>query len=107
MPRVVFNSVIPLPGFVAINVLGCIFVRRGHSVTPRLLRHEAIHTAQMRELLYAPFYLIYLIEWLLRLPWPGSAYRNVSFEREAYRHDRQTNYLERRPHFAQWRKQGG
>ena len=58
-----------------------------------MLNHELIHTAQMKELLYMPFYLLYGIEWLIRLVMyknTREAYRNISFEREAY--DKQANF---------------
>ncbi|WP_367892137.1 hypothetical protein [Muribaculum intestinale] len=58
----------------------------------------------MKELGYVLFYVIYLIEWLVRLLLPGNAYRNISFEREAYNNQRNSFYLERRKSFAMWRK---
>lgn len=110
--RVVLNNVLPFRGFVAVNICGVIFARRdswealSETLRQKVLRHEAIHTAQGRELLWLGFYLIYLLEWLVRLPRYGSvvAYKMVSFEREAYDHDWQTEYLKIRKHFAQWRK---
>jgi hypothetical protein len=38
----------------------------------------------MKEILYIPFYLWYGVEWLIKLFYKGNAYRNLSFEREAY-----------------------
>jgi hypothetical protein len=38
----------------------------------------------MKEMLYIPFYLWYGVEWLVKLFCKGNAYRNISFEREAY-----------------------
>lgn len=58
-----------------------------------MLNHELIHTAQMKELLYLPFYLLYGMEWLIRLVMyrnAKEAYCNISFEREAY--DMQNNF---------------
>ncbi len=53
----------------------------------------------MKEMLYVFFYLWYLIEWLIRLFGKGNAYRNISFEKEAYLHDHNRNYLnERKPY---------
>jgi len=60
----------------------------------------------MQELLYIPFYIIYLIEWFIKLfiyKSSHKAYRNISFEKEAYKHEDTPNYLETRKHFAQWR----
>ncbi len=101
--KVIYNSLIPFPGFAAINLCGLLFARHGVGMSPTLLNHERIHTAQMRELGYVLFYMIYLIEWLVRLFLPGNAYRHISFEQEAYRHQTDLNYLSRRRHFAQWR----
>ena len=64
--------------------------------------HEAIHTAQMKEMLYVFFYLWYLVEWLIRLFGKGDAYRNLSFEREGYDNEGDLAYLENRPMFAWW-----
>ncbi len=80
------------------------FVRnRQLHISPEMLNHEKIHTAQMRELGYIFFYIIYLFEWLIRLMFKGNAYRSISFEREAYAHVSDLNYLRSRKFWAQWR----
>lgn len=99
----IVNRFIPLKGFAAVNLCGLIFVRRDASFTPDDLRHERIHTRQMLELLVVPFYLLYLAEWLVRLVQQRHflrAYLSISFEREAYAHQREADYLLRRRHFA-------
>lgn len=58
----------------------------------------------MKELLYIPFYIIYLLEWLIRLFLPGNAYRNISFEKESYNNEYNFDYLKNRKKFAMWRK---
>ena len=60
---------------------------------------EAIHTKQMKELLYVPFYILYLLEWFYRLTQKGNAYRNISFEKEAYDNENDMDYLDKREHF--------
>lgn len=100
---VLYNRLLPPKGFRAINLFGLVLARPGEPLDKRTLNHERIHSAQMKELLWLPFYFIYILEWLLRLPLPGNAYRQVSFEREAYRHDSEPGYLAQRRHFAQWR----
>lgn len=106
--KVIYNSIIPFKGFAAINLLGVVFARKETPLSARTLRHEQIHTAQMRELGYVGFYVLYLLEWLYRLPkqWRTgqSAYRSISFEKEAYRMQDRKTYLTYRKHFAQWRK---
>lgn len=107
--KVIRNRILPLGrNLAAINLFGIIFAKHGVHISPRLLNHEALHTRQMRELLYVPFYIIYVAEWLGRLIQHHGkameAYRAISFEREAYLHDSAPDYLTHRRHFAQWRK---
>ena len=97
---VVRNGLLPFKGYAAMNIFGAVLLRRGVALTPSLLRHEMVHTAQMRETLYAGFYIMYAAEWLIRLPMRGRAYRNISFEREAYAGMHTPGYLQRRPPFA-------
>lgn len=101
--KIVRNSIIPFKGFSAINLFGVIFARPEAYLSETVLNHEQIHTAQMKELGYILFYIIYLIEWLVRLFMPGNAYRNISFEREAYQNQHYKFYLECRDRFAQWK----
>ena len=49
--RVVRNALLPPRGFDAINILGTIFCRKDTDIDASLLRHECIHTAQMKEML--------------------------------------------------------
>ena len=93
----------PFNGFTAINLLGVLFVHPGVYLSRELMNHERIHTAQQREMLFLFFYIAYFFEWLLRLPMRGNAYRNISFEREAYSNQRNLDYLSTRPHYA-WRR---
>lgn len=65
-----------------------------------LINHERIHLRQQIELLIVPFYLWYVTEYLinrLRYKDAGKAYRNISFEREAYANEASLNYLDNRP----------
>lgn len=100
---VIENTLIPFKGFKAINLFGIIFIRKGEEMTSTDLNHEAIHTAQMKELGYVFFYILYVLEWLYRLFKSGNAYRNISFEREAYDNEDDLSYLSQRKHYAQWR----
>ena len=70
---------------------------------PVLIRHETIHLRQQLEMLVFPFYVIYLINYLfnlLKYKNTRLAYRNIIFEREAYQHDREPDYLTRRKFWA-------
>jgi len=90
----------PLRRHAAINLFGILFVHPNVYLTDRIINHERIHTAQMRELCYLPFYIIYLTEWLIRLFPKGNAYMSIGFEREAYRHEGDMRYLQHRKHYA-------
>lgn len=103
--KVVYNKIIPFKGFSAINLFGVLFVREGQKITPWMLNHEAIHTAQMKELWYVGFYLLYFLEWIVRLLYATkTAYKGISFEVEAYKNQYNYDYLEKRIKFAQWRR---
>ena len=93
--KVIYNNIIPFRGFTAINLFGFIFARKEcEPLSKQTLNHEAIHTEQMKELLYVGFYLWYVVEWLVKLCIYGKeAYRNVSFEREAYQYAGYEGYL--------------
>ncbi len=65
----------------------------------KLINHETIHLNQQLELLILPFFLWYIIEFLLRLflykNW-YLAYKNISFEREAYANETNLKYNHQR-----------
>ena len=87
MPIIIYNKVLPFPGYRAINLFGIIFVRGNKPLSLRTITHEEIHTKQMLETLVVGFYVWYLLEFLIKLVicfnW-DRAYRSVSFEQEAY-----------------------
>ena len=63
------------------------------------INHEKIHIKQQIELLVFPFFIWYGIEFLIK--WcmfkdKNIAYRNISFEREAYAKEKNLNYLKQR-----------
>ena len=64
-----------------------------------LVNHENIHIRQQMELLVLPFFIWYFVEYLFRLIQYRKhrmAYRNISFEREAYANEKDLNYLQKR-----------
>lgn len=64
------------------------------------LNHEQIHLRQQLELLIIPFFVWYFLEFLIRIFQYKNidlAYRNISFEREAYSNEKNFNYLKQRP----------
>ena len=98
--KVIYNNIIPFPGFKAINLFGLLFIRKGYNINEIDINHESVHTAQMKEMLYIFFYIWYLIEWIIRLFTKGNAYYNISFEKEAYSNEYDLKYLENRKHYA-------
>ncbi|RFZ82738.1 hypothetical protein DYU05_11230 [Mucilaginibacter terrenus] len=61
-----------------------------------LINHERIHLQQQLELLVLPFYALYLLNYLynyIRFRNHHKAYMAISFEREAYHHEREMGYL--------------
>ncbi|MCF6130857.1 hypothetical protein [Flavobacterium wongokense] len=64
-----------------------------------MINHEKIHIRQQLELLILPFFIWYGIEFLVKLiihKDRNFAYRNISFEREAYANEKDLNYLKQR-----------
>lgn len=65
-----------------------------------LMHHEKIHIRQQLELLVLPFFVWYGLEYLVRMVQykdKNKAYRNISFEREAYANEKDLIYLKTRP----------
>ena len=101
--KIIYNNIIPFKGFKCINLFGVLFARKGAYIGEKTLNHEAIHTAQMKEMLYVGFYAWYFIEWLIELFHYGTtAYHTNTFEREAHSNDENLAYLDTRPAFAWW-----
>lgn len=97
--KIVRNSIIPFKGFKAVMLFNIVFVRKDSNFFAQEYSHESIHVEQAKELLWIPFYLWYLIEFLIRIIQYRSlrkAYKNISFEREAYQNQNALGYLQRR-----------
>lgn len=120
--KIIRNKYIPFPGYKAINLFGVLFVKNNAKIDEVTINHESIHSAQIAEvmiasipfalllwlftnvwlgllLVIASYYLWYVIEWLMRLP-KGNAYKNISFEREAYANENYSDYLSGRKLFS-------
>lgn len=97
--KIIYNKVIPFKGFLAINLFGIIFARK--PLNQYVVNHEKIHTAQMKELAYIFFYILYVLEWFIKLFIYGSkAYYNISFEKEAFNNMYNLDYLKTRKHYS-------
>ena len=98
--KVIINNILPPKGFKCINLFGILFCRR---ILNKIdINHETIHTIQGQELLWIGFYLWYIIEYLIRLIMYRDtklAYKNISFEREAYQNQGDLDYLSNRKHY--------
>lgn len=72
------------------------FIKKGKET----INHETIHFQQALELFVIPFYILYILEWILKLPFYGKkAYYNISFEKEAYNNEKKFNYIKNRKRY--------
>ena len=91
-------------GFRGLTVFPFVFVR--YSLDKEnvvFINHEKIHLRQQMELLILPFFICYFLEYLIRLLQykdRNLAYRNISFEREAYANESDQFYLKNRSFFS-------
>lgn len=97
---ILFSKYLVPKGYTGITVFPFVFLKtKALKDDAVLVNHERIHLKQQLELLVIPFYLFYMIEFIIRLiqyrQW-YTAYRNISFEREAYCNEIDLNYLKTR-----------
>lgn len=114
--KIIYNSIIPFPGYAYMNLFGILFGRKDQKLklTQRTINHESIHTEQYKDLLYILFLPLYLLEWIIKLPFSllykkkykngryvtNVAYRSISFEQEAFYHQYEYDYLEHRKRYC-------
>ena len=124
--KIIKNNIIPFKGYKAMALWPYIFVRKGADFGAVEQNHECIHLHQQVETTIAGavialimllagagwwslmplglFYELYGIEFVIKLFTKGfngdKAYRNISFEREAYTNEADKNYLDNRQGFA-------
>lgn len=101
----IYNNIIPFKGFTAMTLWPFVFIRNEYAWTFDTIkeRHENIHGRQQIEMLWVLFLLWYGIEWLVKLIYYRNritAYKNVSFEREAYENQYDITYLDERKPYA-------
>lgn len=113
-----YSKIIPFPGFYACTIFNCIFRHpryKNRTLSKVTYNHEMIHVEQQldfvggNEKLYILggiiFYMVYFIEWLIKLIISGftlgkvKAYKSISFEQESYQNERDLEYLTRRRRF--------
>jgi hypothetical protein len=102
------STFIPGKKFRILCVWPFLFVGRGESLPlpPEIMNHERIHARQQLEMGWVFFFIWYGLEFLVR--WARhrdrfTAYRALSHEKEAYRHEGFPDYLKVRKPYA-WRK---
>jgi hypothetical protein len=94
-------------GFRGLTFFPFVFLKNKEDVLDKVfVNHEKIHLRQQIELLVLPFYVWYVMEFFIR--WimtkdKNVAYRNISFEKEAYTNEKNLHYLKKRRIFAFWR----
>ena len=123
----VYNSIIPLKGFVALTMWPLLFIRKAAAWRFDKVdeNHENIHGAQQKEMLIVgailavilavcgcgwwslfalPLFLYwYGVEWLIKYCYyrdTDKAYKNGALEREAYANQSDMTYLSHRRPFA-------
>nr|WP_256935217.1 hypothetical protein [Olleya sp. HaHaR_3_96] len=88
-------------GYTGMTVFPFIFLKnKALKQSETLINHERIHLRQQLEMLILPFYIWYGIAFLINLVKYKNgflAYKNISFEREAYCNDANLDYLKSRP----------
>jgi len=132
MSRIIYNNIIPFKGYLAMCVFPFIFVRKdARNLTVKDINHEKIHGVQQIEthivalilavllaavglfswwwVLVSPlvYFALYGLEYIVRWICYGfdtrEAYRNISFEQEAYLNENDLTYIKNRHLFASWK----
>ena len=99
------NPLLPVKGYSFMNICAIMFTRSEDYIkrmSQATVTHEKTHTKQILEMGIVFFYLWYVIEYLIRLIIYKNtklAYKNISFEREAYQNQNDLNYLSNRKHY--------
>lgn len=120
----VFNWAIPIVGYKAMTVWPFLFIRDDLMVPMKDVdyNHEEIHGRQQIEMLIVGavialilfvwgcgwwsmlalpvFFYWYVTEWFIRIFTGKKAYRNISFEQEAFINERDMDYISMRKPFA-------
>ncbi len=94
---VVVSKFLTHKGIRGLTLFPFIFIsNRADLMDEGLLNHEKIHIRQQLELFVLPFYVWYVLEFFLlwmRFKDKNKAYRNISFEREAYSNEKNISYI--------------
>lgn len=104
----VYNKYFPFEGYIAMTLYPWVFIRENlkDKYTPVADRHETIHGYQQVETLWLLFFILYGLEYIIKLLCTFShkkAYHSISFEQEAYANEKNEYYLNKR-HSYVWVK---
>ncbi|HJS00284.1 MAG TPA: hypothetical protein VJ780_05050 [Flavobacterium sp.] len=103
----IINKYLIPKGFRGLTAYPFVFLKyRIDKENPVFINHERIHLRQQLELLILPFFIWYFLEYLillLKYNNKNHAYRNISFEREAYSNETDLDYLQNRKTFGFWK----
>ncbi len=89
--------------YIAITIYPFIIIHKDYKGNLGLVNHEKIHLKQQIELFWLFFFIWYVVEFVVRCIQYKNwylAYRNISFEREAYQNEKNQNYLSDRKIFS-------
>jgi hypothetical protein len=113
--KIIYNNVIPFDGFTYINLFGILFGRNEYKgkLKKSTINHESIHTEQYKDLGYILYLPLYILEWIVKIPFgwfytkmkygrkiSNIAYRSISFEQEAYYNQYDYDYLNKRKRYS-------
>ena len=99
--KVVINNIIPFKGYIAMTVYPFIFAR--DKLSDMIFNHESIHGEQQKETLILLFFLLYILEYIIKLIITfnhNKAYKSISFEQEAYAFEKDINYISKRKRYC-------
>lgn len=99
--KIVINNIIPFKGYDSMIIYPFIFAKgRISSVT---YNHECIHGEQQKETLIIFFLLLYILEYIIKFIITfnvNRTYKSISFEQEAYKFDKDKNYINNRQKYC-------
>ncbi len=97
---IVISKFLVPKGFIGLTLYPFILLKTKElKLNESIVNHEKIHLRQQLELLIVFFYIFYTMEWLVKcykFKNRKEAYRNISFEREAYSNENDKTYLKKK-----------
>lgn len=98
--KIIVNNIIPFKGYDAMVIYPFIFAKEELTIVD--YNHECIHGEQQKETLLIFFFLLYLIEYIIKLIITfnhNKAYESISFEQEAYKFEKDNDYINKRKRY--------